>query len=206
VNSENQSRTFQSFHSDFESLSLNSDRKQYIRNAKILHLDNTRNEDALAAAAKYAKKHNIPVSLDGSSISGDTEGLLKLVDILVCSEVFPERITGVNGLEASMLELFRRFHPGIFVSTLGEKGSVILEGNETDYRFLYVPSCEVKAVDTTGAGDAYHGGFLYGLLKKKSFLECMRYGSACGAFCTLSPGRSSLADARQMEEMMKKGI
>lgn len=65
----------------------------------------------------------------------------------------------------------------IFIETLGANGSRILHGNE----IIYIPTYPVEVIDTTGAGDAYAGGFLYGLQSGKALQESGKIGAFCSS-------------------------
>ena len=93
------------------------------------------------------------------------------VDLLFCNEQEARLWTGVADLGQACVTL--RSFAKQFVVTKGAKGSVLFDGNQ----FIDIDAHKVKAVDTTGAGDAYAGGFLYGLTSGRSFAESGRLAS-----------------------------
>lgn len=200
VNVENGSRTFFSYHGDFAPLTFNAAQQKLICQAKVLHLDGTHFENALHAA-QIAKKNGILVSLDGSAIHPDREAhwqIARLADILICSDTYPARLTGESGLQESF-ELLSRELPDVqvLICTLGEKGCLSRENG----KILHYPAYSINAIDTTGAGDAFHGAFLYGYLHGYSQEESIRLASAVAAMnCEHIGGRiglPSLEKARQ---------
>lgn len=115
---------------------------------------------SLKALKAYPKT---PSVLDAGSLDRETEILASLVSHLVCSEIFAGSFTGEAldteaSIEAAFLQL-EALNTHCVVMTLGERGSVYRKDNE----LVRVPAMRVNAIDTTGAGDIYHGAFAYGL-------------------------------------------
>ena len=87
------------------------------------------------------------------------------------------------------------------ISTLGEKGCVALINGE----LKYFPAYKVNAIDSTGAGDVFHGAFAAGYLRIYSLEECIRYASAVAAIkCMKIGGRAGIPDHEETLEFMKK--
>ena len=191
VNSKNNTRTFLSYHGKFPAMDFDDKNADYISRAKILHLDNTNNTNALKAA-KIAKEHGVLVSLDGSSLNPDNNRnleLVKLTDILITSETFPTRLTGIEDQKEALRFIAEEYHPSVLISTCGEKGSLAY----ADGRLKSYPSYSIKAADTTGAGDAFHGAFLFGLLKGFDLSYNIQFSSAAAAInCQSIGGRAGL--------------
>jgi sulfofructose kinase len=114
--------------------------------------------------------------------------LLPLVDVLIASERFPPAYTGQEDPVQAGRSLLER-GPEIVVVTLGAEGCLCLWEDQA----IYVPGFQVDVVDTTGAGDAFHGAFLYGLLQGWE-LECtVVFANAVAAInCTRLSGRAGL--------------
>jgi len=72
----------------------------------------------------------------------------------------------------------------IVAVTLGKRGCYVTDGEE-EYE---IPAYKAKAVDTTGAGDAYAAGFLYGMLKEEPIVQAAKYGNNAASFCIRKPG------------------
>lgn len=186
VNAKNNTRTFLSYHGKFQPIRFGPEEEDYISHAAILHLDNTRNDNAIAAA-RIAKDHGVLVSLDGSSMDPDNsknEALVALTDILITNETFPTRLTGISDRRAALSHIAERYRPRVLISTGGESGCIAWQqGQLRDY-----PAYHVRSVDTTGAGDNFHGAFLFGLLKGYDFAYNIRFASAVAALSCLAVG------------------
>lgn len=169
-----------------------------IKNARILHLDGHQTQAAIAAA-KFARQHGITVSIDAGTIVPGIEELLDLCDIVIMSEKFALNFAKVEKPEDAARKLFK---PGItrFCGvTLGSKGSVGFDG-EKDY---FQPSFPVKVVDTTGAGDTYHGSFCNALDKGLGWQDCMKQATMTSAIkCTQLGGRTGLPNAQQLADAL----
>lgn len=191
VNEKRNTRTFLSYHGKFAPMEFGEEERKFISQAKIVHLDNTRNDNALAAAS-VAKEAGVIISLDGSSLNPDNDKnweLAEKVDVLITSDVYPRRLTGIENKREALLEIGRRLEPRVLIATNGEEGCIAYRNGElVDY-----PAYRVKPVDTTGAGDAFHGAFLYGLLRGYDFEYNIRFSSAVAAMnCLAVGGRDGL--------------
>lgn len=203
VNAQRNTRTFLSYHGKFAPINFGEAERDYISHAKILHLDNTRNDNALAAA-RIAKEHHVLVSLDGSSTDPDIRRnweLAELADVVIAGEKFPWKLTGIEDRRAAMLEVGKRLHAKIFLMTVGGSGCILYSnGTLIDY-----PAYKIAPVDTTGAGDAFHGAFLFGLLHGFDLDYNIRFSSAVGALsCMAVGGRAGLPDHAQTLRFMQE--
>ncbi len=167
-------------------------RREVLRRARVLHLDGTQYENALTAA-RLARELGIPVSLDGCSVQRNREkdrALASLADILIVNAKYPGRVTGREDDREGLLEL-ASWGPKIVVGTLGEKGCLAVSGGQ----IVAFPAYPVRAVDTTGAGDVFHGAFLAGYLRGMDLEENIRYASAAAAMkCRKIGGRAGIPD------------
>lgn len=123
---------------------------------------------------------SIPTVLDAGSIHEGTLALMDQVDYLVCSEKFAMQYAGDP---QSALTGLAALAP-VVVITLGERGLIWQRGLESGG--LSAPP--IKAIDTTGAGDAFHGAFSCALAAKMEWRELLRYASAAGALCCTQMG------------------
>ncbi|MFW6147446.1 MAG: carbohydrate kinase family protein [Thermodesulfobacteriota bacterium] len=144
--------------------------------AEILHIDGLMIE-ASEEAARQARQRGLTVVLDAGTMREGSLELASMVDVLIASERFAEPLTGRGAPPEQALKLLRRLGPKEVVITRGRNGSIGLSGVEV----LVQDAFAVKAKDTTGAGDVYHGGYLYGLLKGWNMRRCMRFASAAAA-------------------------
>ena len=160
-----------------------------INSAKYLHLDNT-NRQAALAAARLARDARVPVILDADTMSppDDLEDLLRLTDYLIASEVFADELTGLADPSAAAQAL-SGYGSAVTVVTLGEAGSLMRAGG----RSFHMPAFLVDVVDTTGAGDVYHGAFIFGLLRGWKLEKTVEFASAVAAMsCTRLGGRQGI--------------
>ena len=111
--------------------------------------------------ARAARVAGTIVSADIESINEALPELLPLVDVLVCSREFPQRLTGIADEKTSLLELKARYGSAVVGMTLGNRGALL----HCEGQFIEAPAYLVPGgcLDTTGAGDAFRAGLLYGL-------------------------------------------
>jgi len=175
--------------------------REAIAKADAVHLDGTRYENALKAAL-LAREAGVPVSLDGCSRQQDNSLNLKLsslADILIMNAVYPFRVSGLGDREDA-LRFFGEQRPRpVVIMTAGSDGVYALKGG----RILHFPAFPVHAVDTTGAGDVFHGAFLTRWLETADLEESIRFGQAASALKCLKPGgRAGIPDRETLERFM----
>lgn len=157
-----------------------------IASAKVLLVDDA--TDITVQAALWAREAGTKVVLDGTWYRGRIEDLLALVDFPVVSAEFLKTWKPHLSPELAVQEL-RDLTGGVAVVTLGDLGCLAA----TQSGVFRYSAFDVNVVDTTGAGDAYHGGFVYGLLHEWSVHECVRFASAVAALnCKALGGRTGL--------------
>lgn len=132
--------------------------------------------------AEAAKASGIPAVLDAGSLHEGTRGLMGRVDYLVASEKFAAQWLG-RADEQEALAGLAEVAP-VVVITLGERGLVWRRGSESGR----LPGFSIQAIDTTGAGDAFHGAFAAGLAEGMPWAGLLRYASAAGALCCQRAG------------------
>jgi sulfofructose kinase len=147
--------------------------------ARCVHVDDV-DEDAAIAAATAARDFEVPVTSDIDQVRKRTETLISLVTYPIFDDQIPCALTGAGDVEGALRKL-RRLNPGVLCATMGEEGAAALEGD----RFYHVPAFKVFAVDTTGAGDTFRAGFIFGLLQGWPVPELLRFANAAAALsCT----------------------
>jgi sulfofructose kinase len=152
------------------------------------------------ALMPQARQRSILTMLDAGSLHPGTLGLLDAVDYLICSEKFAHDFTGLADEEQAAL-LLAACSPNVVV-TLGGRGLVWV--NATGQGRL--PAFPVPVLDTTGAGDAFHGALAACLAAGRPWLESLRYASAAAAICCTKRGaRVELASHAQVISLIVKG-
>lgn len=155
------------------------DRFDVISSARLLHVDDV-DEAAAIRAARFARTIGIPVTSDLDRLTPSTEQLLSVVTVPVLAQHLTAQLTGEDDYERALRKL-RRLNDGLLVVTLGASGAMALDGD----RFLISPGFEVDAVDTTGSGDVFRGGLIFGLLAGWSTPKVLRFANAAAAVsCT----------------------
>ena len=174
-------------------------RREWLNGAAALLVDG-HDTDAATQATRWAREEKIPVVGDFDNKYPGVEALLEFVDYPIMSKDFPERLTGEKDLLKSLPAIFRRFKCRLTAATLGRFGLVAWDGE----KFLQVPGFRVNAVDTTGAGDIFHGAFLYGLIKNWSLKEVLEFSCAAAALnCTARGARGHIATLDEVAAFRK---
>ena len=167
-------------------------RRDLITNGKILHLDGCDSAAALEAA-RWARQAGMPVVIDIDEIYDDsTHELLRLVDYLIASSDFAE----------DPQELAARYGCPIVGITRGPEGAVFVDRG----RLLRSSAFKVPVVDTTGAGDVFHGAFIYGLLQQWHLEDVIRFAHAVAAMkCMQIGARRGIPKLSEVKEFLKTG-
>ncbi len=166
--------------------------------ARALHLDG---HDTAAAvqAARWARAAGIPVALDVDNIYPGVDDLLANIDYLIGSSRFPSAYIGEHDIFRALEEIQRRHPMKLVAATLGRDGIVALENG----RFIYQPGYEVACRDTTGAGDVFHGAFVYALLQGWPTERILDFSNAmAGLSCQSTGARGGIATREEAEKLM----
>lgn len=172
------------------------------KRAKILHFT-PHDARACYEMARAAKTAGAIVSIDIDNIFEGIELVLPLVDIFVSSAEFPERLVGIADKKAALREIKSRYGCAVVGMTLGETGSLLFCENE----FILTDGFEVPGgcKDTTGAGDSFRVGLLYGVLRGESVEESARMANAVAALkCRAVGARTSLPNEAELAGLLKK--
>lgn len=169
---------------------------------RVLHLD-AHDPLACVAVAREARAAGTVVSADIDNVYEGLPELLPHLDVLVSSSNFPRRLTGIADDRSALVEVKSRLRPEALVGmTLGARGAVIYR----DGQFIESPACEVPGGcrDTTGAGDAFHAGFLYGMLRGEGVEACLRLGCATAALkCRQLGARAGLPTEQELLDFLR---
>jgi len=165
--------------------------REYITSAEYLHLDGF-HHDAALQSAKWMKEAGKKVVYDGGKTSGrvgdSTRKLMEYIDVLITGEGFAKGLTDIDDIyEAGKAIL--KMGPSIIVETVGDEGCYTVTADE----YFHTPAFRVGVIDTTGAGDVFHGAYIVGLLHKWNFQEIALFSSAVSAIkCTKLGGRAGI--------------
>jgi sulfofructose kinase len=176
-------------------------RRGWITSSRALLVDG---HDTAAAtqAARWAREAQIPVVADLDNLYSGVEALLEVTDYLVSSREFPQRLTGAKDLLHSLPAIQKRFSCRLVAATLGRDGVLAF----ADTQFIYCRAFRVRVEDTTGAGDIFHAGFVYALLKEWPLRRILNFSCAAAALnCTAPGARGGLAPLAKIERLMKDG-
>jgi sugar/nucleoside kinase (ribokinase family) len=164
---------------------------------RLLHVDDV-DQAAAIRAAKVARQAGLPVTSDIDRTNERTEELIASVSIPIFAEHVPEHVTGIHDPERALRKM-REKHDGLLCVTLGARGALALDGDVPHYS----PGFKVQAVDTTGAGDVFRGGFIFGLLNNWTTDRILRFANAAAAASCLTLGAlNGVPDLAQVERLL----
>jgi sulfofructose kinase len=172
-----------------------------IVSSRMLHIDG-HDTRAVEHAASIARSHDIPVSVDVDTIYAGFDKVLPYVDYLIASSEFPGRWTGIEDPFEALKGIQQRFGMKVAAMTLGAHGALaLIEG-----RFVYSPGFVVNCLDTTGAGDVFHGGFCYAVLQGMPIDEALTFSNALAALnCTAIGARGRLSTVAEATTLATRG-
>jgi sulfofructose kinase len=174
---------------------------QKILGARMLHIDG-HDTPAVARAARIARDHGIPVTVDVDTIYPGFDQVLASVDYLVASTGFPARWTGEPDPFRALERIQTEHHMRVAAMTLGQHGALARENG----KFTYSPGFVVNCVDTTGAGDVFHGAFCYSVLKEATLRDALEFSNAMAALnCTRLGARGGIATAEEAHNLILRG-
>lgn len=172
--------------------------RDFITSCKVLHLDRHEPQAGIQAA-QWVREAGGIVSMDAGTFVPGLTDLLPLVDVLIASHAFAQDATGLTDpAECARGLLDNRRVAGV---TCGERGSWFATSDGAEF---HVPAFEVKVIDTTGAGDVFHGTFAFGLAQDWDAVRCARFASAVAALkCTKLGGRTGIPTYDEAEALIR---
>lgn len=163
--------------------------KESLIDGQVLHLD-ANDLSASIHAARWAKESGMKVCLDIDRVEPGVKELLALVDYLIPNTAFVLKFAETSDWRYG-LEAVDRHCPGIVIVTRGALGAAVWWDGE----IFEFPAYTIKTVDSTGAGDVFHGAFLFGLFRGWTLGHCLEFCNAAGALaCTKLGARAGIPD------------
>jgi sulfofructose kinase len=175
--------------------------REWILSARSLLVDGY-DTAAAAEAATWAHAAGIPVIADLDDVYPGVEELLPNVDYLIVSRDIPGKLMDEPDLETALRLMQRRYRCRLTAATLGENGVLAWDGKQVRHRSAF----SVPVVDTTGAGDIFHAGFIYGLHQDWTLEHQLDFGCAAAALnCTAAGARGRLASVEEILQLIATG-
>lgn len=182
------------------SLEFTAELEAAVRGASLLHLDGFHIGAALRAASA-ARAAGVPVSLDGGAgeLWPHMDELARLADLLVVARDFARRMTGESDPAAAAERLIELGHAREVVITDGANGAWYLTPGESGH----VPAFVVDVIDTTGAGDVFHGAYALARVEGQSVGRAVRTASAVASLkCRSAGGRPGIPSRQELEAFL----
>ncbi len=168
--------------------------------ARLLHIDG-HDTPAVARAAEIARQHNIPVTVDVDTIYHGFDKVMPNIDYLVASSEFPGQWTAEHDPFKALEQIRGEYRMRMAAMTLGAHGALALD----DDGFSYSPAFVVNCVDTTGAGDVFHGAFCYAVLQGMSTRDTLEFSNAMAALnCTALGARGRIGTVEQAKALIQR--
>jgi len=168
-----------------------------LESAEIFLTQLETNVDAVEKAIEIAYKKGVKIVLNPAPVQPISDELLQKIDVITPNETEASILTGVMIKDSEDVrkaaDVFLQKGVKNVIVTLGDKGVYArTKGNE-----MFIPAIKVKAVDTTGAGDAFNGGFVTALAEGKDFFEAVEFGNIAGALSVTKIGTAHAMPYRQ---------
>jgi sulfofructose kinase len=163
--------------------------------ASLLHIDG-HDTPAVSRAAEIARRHQIRVTLDVDTIYPGFDSVVPNVDYLISSWEFPTRWTQEPDPFRALAMIQDEYGMQVAAMTLGKDGALA----RMDGRYIYSPGFVVDCVDTTGAGDVFHGAFCYAVFESMPLREALEFSNAMAALnCTALGARGYIAGVSEAQ-------
>ncbi|WP_411345335.1 carbohydrate kinase family protein [Paenibacillus sp. WLX1005] len=183
---------------------LNENSMRYGRHVHMTGYQGSRNHDAYMKMIRKIKSFGTTISFDvgwddsGEWYSGIFE-VMREVDVFFLNELEALHYSGRQDIHQAIQRMSS--HASHLVVKMGSRGAVSVHNADRTYRSAY----SVTAVDTTGAGDSFNAGYMYGVLTGKTAGECLQYGNACGALSVSAyGGNTGILDHDGVQEFIRQ--
>lgn len=168
--------------------------------ARLLHIDG-HDTPTVERAARFARQAGLPVTVDVDTVYHGFDRVLPYVNYLVASSEFPTQWTDERDPFKALELIQNEYRLEVAAMTLGPHGALA----RADGRFIYSPAFVVNCVDTTGAGDVFHGAFCYAVLKRMSIPEALDFSNALAALnCTALGARGGIRTFEEAHMLMRR--
>lgn len=172
--------------------------RDWVLQARALHVDGYETA-AATTAAQWAREAGIAVIADLDETYAGVEDLIRNVDYLIVSRDFPCRLAGERNLRQALRSIRDRYGCRLTAATLGQDGVVAWDGE----RYHLRPAYCVSVVDTTGAGDVFHAGFIHALMQGWTLERQLDFACAAAALnCTASGARGGIREVEHVHALM----
>ncbi len=174
-----------------------------ITSARLVHIDG-HDTAAVEHAARIARGAGIPVTMDVDTNYAGLERVLPLVDYLIASAEFPAEWSGIKDPFDALAAIQRQAGMRMAAMTLGAYGALAFCA--ATGAFLYSPGFVVDCVDTTGAGDVFHGAFCYAVLQQMTIADALEFSNAMAALSCLAFGaRGGIRTPAEADALLQSG-
>ena len=192
-------RTILWHHDDATRVAPSEIRREMIACGRVLHLDGFDTKAAIEAAT-WAREAGMPVTIDLDTAYPGIDALLPLVDFLITSHGLADQLAGVMDEREALKVLHERYGCYFIAMTQGARGALAyVEGEFFASAAFRPPVCR----DTTGAGDAFRAGFIYGLAKGMNVEEALRAANAVAALqCRELGARAGLPNESELQRFL----
>jgi sugar/nucleoside kinase (ribokinase family) len=195
-------RTILWYHDDQTRISREELRQEWITRGRVLHIDGFDTKAAIQAA-RWAHEAGMIVTIDLDTAYPGIDELLPHVDCLITSQGLANELAGSMEERSALQTLNKRYGCYLVAMTQGSRGALAFVDGEFIASSAFRPPV---LRDTTGAGDAFRAGFIYGLCKGLSIEETMRAANAVAALqCREMGARDGLPTDRELAEFLKVG-
>jgi sulfofructose kinase len=192
-------RTILWYHDDGTRVAPEELKREMITRARVLHIDGFDTEAAMRAA-RWAHEAGMPVTIDLDTAYPGIDELLPMVDCLITSQGLANELTGTMDEQQALKKLNERYGCYLVAMTQGARGALAY----VEDQFIASPAFRPPVIrDTTGAGDAFRAGFIYGLCKGLSIEETMRAANAVAALqCRELGARDGLPTEAELNQFL----
>ena len=174
--------------------------EKFIKSARMLHIGFF--TPPVVQACEWIHEAGGKVSIDAAYYRPCIHEYYRHIDLFIGSETYFKAMPGTPSLEEAMRSIQKQ-GPEIVIFTLGENGCRGVYGENA----FELPAFEVEVVDTTGAGDVFHGAFDYAYLQGWDVERCARFASGVSAIiCTRPGGRAGIPDLSTLTRFLEEGV